>query len=424
MIKKVFYVVVGAVLALNIWSNFNSYYQAKAAIEIGDLVSHSFQVLRAEDAAKLSIIEFQKNDKPITEVRENLRRLSAIMVRPEFKEKAARLTELSDQQLAAKGTNSGLAMLEDLETVAYSLLQQREAVDRRFNELQLRSMIVGSVVDSVLIVLFFILYFYERSVAAGMQRALASALSHVQSVNQSLLRKLLMKDSIFKTTVHDLKNPLGSIKGFAELLADETSSNSSALEITQIIQRISNNTLTLVGSLLKADDESDVGDKEAVHVIDCVKDVCSFLDPIAKKKDQRIVFEKKTDDFTIWSSHQPIQDVFYNIIGNALKFSPSGTKISVSCVDEGGFHTVQVKDQGQGFTQNDLSMLFIPGNKLSAKPTGGEDSTGIGLYSAKIAIEKIHGSIEINNNADRGARVTIRFPITESKIAPSESLHS
>jgi hypothetical protein len=66
------------VLALNIWSNFNSFYQAKAAIEIGDLVSHSFQVLRAEDAAKLSIIELQKGDIPISEVRENLQKLSEI----------------------------------------------------------------------------------------------------------------------------------------------------------------------------------------------------------------------------------------------------------------------------------------------------------------------------------------------------------
>jgi signal transduction histidine kinase len=154
-----------------------------------------------------------------------------------------------------------------------------------------------------------------------------------------------------------------------------------------------------------------VGDKEDVRVIDCVKDVCSFLDPIAKKKDQKILFENKAVDFSIWSSRQPIQDVFYSVIGNALKFSPASTKILVSCSDDGDFHNVQVKDQGQGFTQNDLSMLFIPGNKLSAKPTGDEESTGIGLYSAKRAVEKLHGSIEINNNPDRGARVIIRFPI-------------
>ena len=251
-----------------------------------------------------------------------------------------------------------------------------------------------------------------------MQKALSSALGHVEAVNKSLQTTLLNKESVLKTTVHDLKNPLGSIRGFAEILAEEAGGNKSVLEMTEVIQRISNNALALVGSLLKAStDEGETELIENVKIVDVLEETCGFLEPVVKKKGQKINFKRDTHDFSFVGSRQQIQDVFYNIIGNASKFSPYESILTVDCDSRKEFFEVQVRDQGPGFAESDFSKMFLSGAKLSAKPSGGEDSTGIGLYSAKKTIEKFRGSITVENNIGYGACVKIRFP--KSRTSPN-----
>ena len=93
----------------------------------------------------------------------------------------------------------------------------------------------------------------------------------------------------------------------------------------------------------------------------------------------------------------------------------------ISCIDDDNFHTVKIKDQGPGFTKEDFSKMFMPGAKLSATPSAGEISTGIGLLSVKQTVEHFHGQIEITNNIDRGACVTIRLPFISATVNPPHS---
>jgi signal transduction histidine kinase len=144
--------------------------------------------------------------------------------------------------------------------------------------------------------------------------------------------------------------------------------------------------------------------------MECARETCKFLEPSARQKNQSLRVEDTTCDFVFYGCRQQIQDIFYNVIGNAIKFSPPASTVSISCHDEGDFHAVRVKDQGPGFTAEDFARLFKPGANLSAKPTGGEGSTGLGLYSVKRSVELFHGEIEIANNPEAGACVTIRFP--------------
>ena len=110
--------------------------------------------------------------------------------------------------------------------------------------------------------------------------------------------------------------------------------------------------------------------------------------------------------------HSPklkIQDIFYNVIGNAIKFSPPGSAILIDGTDFADFFEIRIRDQGPGLTPEDFTKLFNLGGKLSARPTAGENSTGLGLYSVKQALEAMGGSIEVKNNDDVGACFTIRF---------------
>jgi len=110
--------------------------------------------------------------------------------------------------------------------------------------------------------------------------------------------------------------------------------------------------------------------------------------------------------------------VLDNLIGNAIKFSPMGTMTSVSTFAEGEYVVCEVCDQGPGLSEQDSSLLFQPYHTLSNKPTGKEQSTGLGLAICKELVELHEGEIGFRNNPSKGATFWIHIPINASAITP------
>jgi len=103
--------------------------------------------------------------------------------------------------------------------------------------------------------------------------------------------------------------------------------------------------------------------------------------------------------------------VLDNLIGNAIKFSPPGTRTLVSTWANEKNITCEVKDEGPGLPEKDLNQLFQPYQTLSNKPTGNEQSTGLGLSICKELIALHDGDIGFRNNPEGGATFWIRIPI-------------
>lgn len=398
-------------LLVNIWSNFSTYRQAQLAIENNETLTRSFKVLHQIDLIKLGTHALQKKETSVSEVQAKISELAILTQLPDLSDEVSKLSALSESDLVNSVAEN---LLGEIETTEKSLINSREDEVNTSNLKSIQRIMYSSTIDFLLIIVTFASFIFEKQFAAKMQRALSSALSHVEAVNDSLKRNILKKESLLKTTVHDLKNPLGSIRGFAEILAEEPEDKKSVIEMTQIIQRISNNALVLVGSLLESAEKTELASVEKIKILDCLKETCAFLEPSMRKKGQKIQFENNSCDFSFRGSRQQIQDIFYNIVRNALKFSPPHSVVTVGCIAGDGYHEVKVKDRGPGFAAADFSKMFSPGEKLSAQPTGGEDSTGIGLYSVKQAVEKFHGKIEVTNNETLGACVSIQFPAMDA----------
>ena len=104
-----------------------------------------------------------------------------------------------------------------------------------------------------------------------------------------------------------------------------------------------------------------------------------------------------------------LRQVVENLVGNALKFSPLGSEITLSL--RGGDSVVlSVRDEGPGFSGEDLVHIFRPYAKLSATPTGGESTTGLGLAVAHEMVLLHGGSLEATNAPGGGAIVTATLP--------------
>jgi signal transduction histidine kinase len=414
MIAKIFYVAIAIGLIFNLVGDASVYRQNKVERETGEWLSNSYAVIQAIDWAKIEVLQSQNRKALTPAVRESFLALERLLKStPNQNKRVADLLALNKNQIIAPKSNPALDILYEMSLAERTLLDERLKSNALSDSATADQMILTNVVDLAFMLIVVSFFFYEKKQAEKMQAAMTSALAHVESVNQSLLHSMSKKDSKFKMAVHDLKNPLGSIRGFAELLQDEEGNSLSTLEMVQIIKRISNNTLTLVESVLRTEEEEDddpSAPKEQIQVLSCLEETCQFLEPIARNKKQSITIESLPQDFRYWASKQKMQDIFYNVISNALKYSPPSSVVLVSARNEIDQHIIEIKDQGPGFKKEDFGKMFLPGARLSAQPTGGESSSGIGLYSVKNALSRLNGRIEIKNNKDRGACVKIIFP--------------
>jgi signal transduction histidine kinase len=101
-----------------------------------------------------------------------------------------------------------------------------------------------------------------------------------------------------------------------------------------------------------------------------------------------------------------------NLVSNAIKYSPAGGNIELSMTADKEGAVIVVRDEGAGLSQEDMSRLFGRFQRLSAKPTGGESSTGLGLSIVRRIIELHGGSIDADSQGPgRGAAFTIRLPV-------------
>ena len=106
-----------------------------------------------------------------------------------------------------------------------------------------------------------------------------------------------------------------------------------------------------------------------------------------------------------------IQQVVENVVSNAIKFSPWRSTVVVTIRSEGGAGVVEVEDEGPGVNEADRARLFAKFARLSAKPTGGESSTGLGLSIVKTLTEAMGGDVSLESPPGRGARFRVRLPV-------------
>lgn len=234
--------------------------------------------------------------------------------------------------------------------------------------------------------------------------------------NRELAKLNVEKNQFIGMAAHDLRNPLSVIIGYAEyLLEDPASINSQdSLEVVATIKTASAFMLRMVDELLSLSHLE--SSQLELHREDL--DLAAFLaGNIAVN--QRLAAVK---DITIALACDPlppigldrpkIQQVFDNLITNAIKYSHPGTQIRIRGTYDGahGQVNVAVVDQGQGIPAGELANLFKPFQTTSVKATAGETSTGLGLAIVKRIVEGHGGRIGVESEIGVGTTFRVELP--------------
>jgi two-component system, sensor histidine kinase and response regulator len=247
---------------------------------------------------------------------------------------------------------------------------------------------------------------------------LEAALERVQALNQE-------KNEILGIVSHDLKNPISSILGMTELL-DPTSDMNILLEdypqFVGLIRQTAENMLELVKGLLD-DHWLDSGKMELYTTLMDVSTLVHFIvedyRQRATKKGITLHSDTPQDMFAL-ADERRLHQVIDNLVSNAVKYSPSNTHVFVRTLKlQVPSHQVlqvqntiriEIQDQGPGLTDEDKSKLFGKFTRLSAQPTSGEHSTGLGLSIVKKMVEAMNGRVWCESEFGHGATFIVELP--------------
>jgi signal transduction histidine kinase len=249
-------------------------------------------------------------------------------------------------------------------------------------------------------------------------RALMQANRRLSAQWLRLQRANGFKNEILGTVAHDLKNPLGVILGRTEMLTELIGAGSSKESITAQVEHIRDATkrLTSMVDHLISDAMADAFDitirREPVDIAALVGEVAEANKPSAMNKQQVIAVSAAPDRFTMCDSDR-MREAIDNLISNAIKYSPIGGKIALLVTHDDAHTVIRVTDEGAGLSPEDLGRLFGRFQRLSAKPTAGESSTGLGLSIVKRIID-MHGGKVIADSAGpgQGSTFAIVLPAT------------
>jgi signal transduction histidine kinase len=249
-------------------------------------------------------------------------------------------------------------------------------------------------------------------------RALMQANRRLSSQWLRLQRANGFKNEILGTVAHDLKNPLGVILGRTEMLTELIGAGSSRESIAAQVDHIRDATkrLTSMVDHLISDAMADAFDitirREPVDIAGLVSEVAEANKPSAINKQQVITVSAAPDRPTMCDSDR-IREAIDNLISNAIKYSPIGGKISVLVTHDEDNAIIRITDEGAGLSPEDLGRLFGRFQRLSAKPTAGESSTGLGLSIVKRIIDMHGGEVTAASpGPGQGSTFTITLPTT------------
>jgi signal transduction histidine kinase len=268
------------------------------------------------------------------------------------------------------------------------------------------------------------MFLLGRIFEIGRERAfeqMTLALAELSEANLQLRRLNDEKDEFFGIAAHDLKNPLTAIMGRGEMLLrlgqpTPKQIRNSAEEIVAASSRMRD----LISNLLdlNAFEQGKFRLKlEACSVAEMVSRCVTDYHIYAAKKQIEITVQPLDPCLTVTADPRAFFQVIENLVSNAIKYSTSGKSVHIRAFAEKTFAVIEVEDEGPGISEADKLRMFEKFGRLTAQPTGGESSTGLGLSIVKKMVESMSGTVICKSCQGKGSTFSVALPRTVSDDA-------
>jgi signal transduction histidine kinase len=219
------------------------------------------------------------------------------------------------------------------------------------------------------------------------------------------------KNHIIGMVAHDLRNPLTSALSIAHLLhEDAQDKDEEQAKYTQVVVHSLDRMNVMIEKILdiRAIDSRKLNlDPEDFDLAVETESILKLFHD--KARDKSILIHKELNPVTVCLDKNYFFQIVENLISNAIKFSPKGKNVFIKTYPLNGKACFEIKDEGPGFNSGDKKKIFGKFQQLSAKPTGGETTTGLGLSIVKKFVDAMDGDLKLRSEEKSGACFIIEF---------------
>jgi PAS domain S-box-containing protein len=263
---------------------------------------------------------------------------------------------------------------------------------------------------------------YDDAGSFVMSRATVIDISEIKEMEERLIaaNKDLSelneeKNSLISVVAHDLKSPLSGILGLLNIIKYSNSNlTNDQLEYLVLMEKSCQSMQRMIHNILdvnRIEKGLHTIYLETVDIITFTEGILKPLKEQAVAKNISLTFEKNCDQLNLRIDTSAINRILDNLVSNALKFSFSNTSVVVRILDQKKTFRIEVEDQGPGIKQEDMTRLFGKYQKLSARPTAGESSSGLGLNIVKQLVNVLNGNISVHSIEAKGSNFIIDLPV-------------
>lgn len=249
-------------------------------------------------------------------------------------------------------------------------------------------------------------------------RSLDVRLGELAETNIALYESNRLKSDFLANVTHELRTPLVSIIGFAELLRDAWQNPNTDRDR---LARYSKNILISSRGLLEIiNDLLDLAKIEAgemeLHLNEFLLDalcgdMIAFVQPLADKRNQRLVLEVEKSTTPFFSDSGKIKQILYNLLSNAIKFTPTGGVIILTMKSVSADQIeLGVRDTGVGISPDQHEIIFEKFRQLDSSKTREYEGTGLGLAITQELVKMLGGTITLESQPGKGSLFLIALP--------------
>ncbi len=270
---------------------------------------------------------------------------------------------------------------------------------------------LGLVLLVVLIVVVAIYMFRSYLVKTRLNEQLAQSNDELKRLNEEVLELTHSRLVFFTNISHELRTPLTLIADPVEMLLDDRSIKGRSRELLQMVQRNALSLQQLVGSILDFRKIQNGKMELSLSRFDLPEALQQWTGDFAMTA-QRKKIQLQLDTTHFSSSADVVADkeklarIVFNLLSNALKYTPAGGFIHVSLADEGERLRIEVKDSGKGIDKEELTKVF----ERFFQAKGAASGTGIGLALVKSFVELHHGEVRVESEPGKGTCFIVLLP--------------